>query len=264
MSDQKLNTGCFCWIDFATPDPEGAKIFYQKVFNWQYSESPMPDGGVYMKISTVDGGSVGGLFQMPEEMKKVSVPPHISNYIEVENVDDSTRKARNLGAAVRMEPFDIFDYGRMSVLNDPTGAGFALWQPKSNDCEGAMASRETHGMFCWQELMTANVDQAENFYKGLLAWDYSTMNMGDMNYTLIKNQGDDIGGMMMLPPEMKDVSPHWKTYFTVKDIVETITVIKDNGGNVMMGPQDIPETGQFTICKAPDGTVFCLFQYLGK
>ena len=127
MSDQKLNTGCFCWIDFATPDPEGAKIFYQKVFNWQYSENPMPGGGVYTKISTVDEGSVGGLFQMPEEMKKVSVPPHISNYIEVENIDDSTRKARNLGAAVRMEPFDIFDYGRMSILNDPTGAGFALW-----------------------------------------------------------------------------------------------------------------------------------------
>ena len=127
-----------------------------------------------------------------------------------------------------------------------------------------MASRETHGMYCWQELMTANVDQAANFYKGLLGWDYSAMNTGGIDYTLIKNQGNDIGGMMMLPPEMKDVPSHWKTYFTVGNIVEMITIINDSGGSIMMGPQDIPETGQFAICKAPDGTVFCLFQYLGK
>jgi uncharacterized protein len=264
MTDQKLNTGSFCWIDFATPDPDEAKNFYQKVFNWKYSESPMPDGGIYTMISTVDGDGVGGIFQMPEEMRKANVPPHISNYIEVENVDDATIMARNLGATIIMEPFDIFDYGRMAVLIDPTGAGFSLWQTKSNDCEGAMASRETHGMFCWQELMTANVNLAANFYKSLLGWGYSSMNIGDVNYTLIKNQGKDIGGMMMLPPEMKDVPPHWNAYFTVTNIDETLTVIKDSGGNVMVGPKDIPETGQFAICKAPDGTAFCLFQYLGE
>lgn len=264
MSDQQSNTGNFCWIDFATPDPNGAKAFYQKIFGWKYSENPMPDGGVYTMISAVDGDAVGGLFQMPDEMKNANVPPHISNYIEVENVDDFTKKGRQLGATVKMEPFDIFDYGRMAILFDPTGAGFSLWQSKSTNCEGAMASRETHGMFCWQELMTTNVDKAANFYKGLLGWDYSTMDLGGTNYTLIKNQGDDIGGMMTLPPKMKDVPPHWNTYFTVTNIDETLTVIKDSGGNVMMGPQDIPEAGQFAICKAPDGTAFCLFQYLGK
>ena len=112
--------------------------------------------------------------------------------------------------------------------------------------------------------MTTNVDRATDFYKDLLGWDYSTMDMGDQNYTLIKNQGDDIGGIMMLPPEMKDVPPHWKTYFTVTDIDETIAVIKDSGGNILMGPQDIPETGQFAVCIAPDGTVLCLFQSLGN
>ena len=266
MSDQKLITGNFCWIDFASPDPDGAKIFYQKVFGWNYSETPMPCGGVYTMISTVDGDGVGGLFLMPDEMKQAGVPPHISNYIEVENVDDFTKKANDLGATIKMEPFDIFDYGRMAVVIDPTGGHFALWQSKSHgsDCEGKMANRETHGMFCWQELMTTNVDRATDFYKDLLGWDYSTMDMGDQNYTLIKNQGDDIGGIMMLPPEMKDVPPHWKTYFTVTDIDETIAVIKDSGGNILMGPQDIPETGQFAVCIAPDGTVFCLFQSLGN
>ena len=264
MSDQKLNVRSFCWIDFATPDPDGAKTFYQKVFGWKYNNNPLPDGGVYTMISAINGGGVGGLFQMPDEMKKANVPPHISNYVEVENVDDFTKKAMNLGASVRMEPFDVFDYGRMAVLIDPTGATISLWQTKSTDCEGEMAKREAHGMFCWQELMTSNVDQASNFYHGLLGWDYNTMDMGEMDYTLIKNQGDDIGGIMMLPPEMKDVPPHWNTYFTVTNINETISVVKNSGGNIMMGPQDIPETGQFAVCRAPDGTVFCIFQYLGN
>ncbi len=266
MSDQKPITGNFCWIDFATPDPDGVKTFYQKVFGWKYSESPMPCGGTYTMISTADGDGVGGLFLMPDEMKQAGIPPHISNYIEVENVDDSTKIANELGATIKMEPFDIFDYGRMAVVVDPTGAHFALWQSMSHgdDCEGKMASRETHGMFSWQELMTTNVDQAETFYKDLLGWSYNTMDIGDQNYTLIRNQDDEIGGMMRLPAEMKDVPPHWKTYFTVTDIDETIAVIKDNGGNILMGPQDIPETGQLAICMAPDSTAFCLFQSLCK
>ncbi len=264
MANQQPNTGNFCWVDFATPDPEGAKTFYHKVFNWQYTENPMPCGGTYTMISAADGGGVGGLFLMPDEMKTANVPPHISNYIEVDNVDAFTDTAKNLGADIKMEPFDVFDYGRMAVLLDPTGAAFSLWQNRSTDCEGTMANRETHGMFCWQELMTDHVDQAADFYKKLLGWTYSVMDMGDVDYTLIKNKDDEIGGMMTLPLEMQHIPPHWNTYFTVTDIDHTISVIKDNGGGVMMGPQDIPETGQFAVCSAPDGTAFCLFQYLGK
>ena len=63
----------------------------------------------------------------------------------------------------------------MVVLIDPTGTGFALWQSKSNDLEGAIAIREAYGMFCWQKFMTSNVDQTANFYKYLLSWDYYTM-----------------------------------------------------------------------------------------
>ncbi len=264
MSNQKLTTGNFCWIDFASPDPNEAKSFYQKVFNWKYHDNPMPDGSVYTMISAADGGDVGGLFQMPEEMNKAGVPPHISNYVAVENADDSAKRAKDLGAEVRMEPFDVFDYGRMAVLIDPTGAAFSIWQYQSDDCEGTAAKRETHGMFCWQELMTSNVDRAADFYQNLFGWNLQKMVMGGMDYTLIKHQDDDIGGIMTLPPEMKNVPSHWNTYFTVTNLDDTIKVVKDNNGNVMMGPEDIPETGRIAICQAPDGTVFCLFQYLGN
>lgn len=264
MSNQELITGNFCWVDFAALDTETAKAFYQQVFGWQYTETPMPCGGTYTMISTADGGGVGGLFPMSDEMKNAGVPPHISNYVAVDNVDESVSKARNLGAVVKAEPFDIFDYGRMAVLLDPAGAAFALWQSKPKDCEGAMAGRESQGMFCWQELVTVNVEQAADFYTNLFGWDYAAMDMEEGSYTIIKNRGEEIGGMMILPPEMKNIPPHWNTYFTVTNIEEAVTVVKNNGGNVMMGPQSIPEAGQFALCNAPDGTVFCLFQYLNQ
>lgn len=264
MSQQKLTPGTFCWIDFATPDPDKAKVFYQKIFNWKYHDSPMPDGGNYTIISTADGDGVGGLFQMPDEMIMADVPPHINNYIAVVNADEFVETAKDLGAAVKMEPYDVFDYGRMAILTDPTGAAFSLWQSKSNDDECTMASRETHGMYCWQELMTADVDQAAKFYQQLFGWNYTTMQVDNVDYTLIKVQGCDIGGMMMLPSDMKHTPSHWNTYFTVTNVDETIKAIQNNGGDVIMGPQDIPETGRFAMCRAPDHTIFCPFQYLGN
>ncbi len=264
MSNQMLIPGNFCWVDFATPDPDKLKAFYQKVFKWDFDDNPMPEGGVYTMISAADGGGVGGLFQMPDEMKKTGVPPHISNYIAVESADNIAKKAQDLGAAIRMEPFDVVDYGRMAVLIDPTGAPFSIWQYKRNDCDDEMASREAHGMFCWQELMTNDVDKAAQFYQALFGWELKTVDMGGMEYTLIMNQDNDIGGIMLLPAEMKGVPSHWNTYFTVTNIDETLNVVKDGGGDIVMGPQAIPETGRFAICKAPDGTVFCPFQYLGN
>ena len=49
-------------------------------------------------------------------------------YIAVKDVDGSTRNARELGAKVLMEPMDIPNIGRFSVLADPTGAVIALFK----------------------------------------------------------------------------------------------------------------------------------------
>ena len=40
-------------------------------------------------------------------------------------------KAKELGATVMMEPFDVLDAGRMAVIQDPTGAVFCVWQPRA-------------------------------------------------------------------------------------------------------------------------------------
>ena len=58
------------------------------------------------------------------------------------------------GAKVLAPAFDVFDAGRMSVLQDPTGAIFTVWQAKKNAGIGIVRS---HGAFCWADLTTSGV-----------------------------------------------------------------------------------------------------------
>ncbi len=58
------------------------------------------------------------------------MPPHWMAYVGVDDVVATTAKAKSLGATVTQDVMEVGDYGWMSVLTDPTGATFALWQAK--------------------------------------------------------------------------------------------------------------------------------------
>ena len=57
-----------------------------------------------------------------------------------------------------MEPSDVFDAGRMAVIQDPTGAKFSLWQPKRHI--GADVIDEV-GAHCWSELNTKDTSERQ-------------------------------------------------------------------------------------------------------
>ncbi len=51
-------------------------------------------------------------------------------YVLVDDLAASTEKAKALGAKVLTEMMEVPEMGWFSMLVDPTGAAFALWQPK--------------------------------------------------------------------------------------------------------------------------------------
>jgi uncharacterized protein len=59
------------------------------------------------------------------------IPPHWLAYVGVDDVNASTKKARELGAKVVVEVTEVGSYGIMSVITDPTGATLAMWQAKN-------------------------------------------------------------------------------------------------------------------------------------
>jgi predicted enzyme related to lactoylglutathione lyase len=112
----------FVHIELHTQDPEKAKKFYGKLFDWTLEEYP----DMNYTIINVGEGTGGGIMKspMPDAM------PQWVPYVLVGDVTASTEKAKSLGATVLADVTEIPDMGWFSMLLDPTGAAFALWKPK--------------------------------------------------------------------------------------------------------------------------------------
>jgi len=117
--------GRFCWEELLTKNPGSALRFYADLFGWSTVSMPMPEFTYH--LFRRDDRDVAGAMQMPPG---ADAPPHWISYIHVEDVDASAARAMALGSAQYVEPRDIPSIGRFSVHGDPTGATFALFQPK--------------------------------------------------------------------------------------------------------------------------------------
>ncbi len=115
--------GTFCWNELMTGNVDGARDFYSKLFGWTYEEKDMGPAGIYTLFNQGDQ-QVGGCMALPQE----GIPAHWMSYVNVDDVDASTNKAKELGAQVFVEPTDIPNIGRFSVIKDPTGATLGLYK----------------------------------------------------------------------------------------------------------------------------------------
>lgn len=249
--------GTFCWVDLATHDAEAAKKFYSGLFGWSVTDMPAGEAGTYTMLEKA-GQTVCALYQMPEERQQQGVPPHWLSYVSVANVDESVAAAQDLGGQILMPPCDVMDSGRMSLLQDPTGAIFALWQPKQHI--GASLANEP-ATLCWNELQTKDLAAAEQFYSGLFGWTtHKTTSAIGTDYISFM-RGDQPGaGMIEIQSDWGDVPPNWVVYFAVEDCDVTLEKAVSLGGKIEMQPMEIPDVGRFAIVQDPQGAYFTVIQ----
>jgi uncharacterized protein len=255
----KHTPGSFCWIELATTDPAAAKRFYGDLFDWAAEDMPMEDGSSYTMLR-LRGKNVGALYRLDKEREGAGIPPHWFTYVAVKSADESTKKAASLGATVVAEPFDVMDVGRMSVLRDPTGAHFAVWEPRKHQGTGLVGEPGAH---CWTELMTPDTKKAGNFYSSLFGWKRDEMKTTEPRvqiYTVFKNGDTPAGGMMALTPDMGPIPANWLVYFATRDVNAVADRVKKLGGKIMVPPTDIPDVGRFSVVQDPQGAVFAFLQ----
>ena len=118
--------GTFCWNELMTGNVDGARDFYTKLFGWTYEEKDMGPAGTYTIFKQGEQPTCGCM-TLPQE----GIPPHWMSYVNVDDVDASTNKAKELGAQVFVEPADIPNVGRFSVIADPSGATLGLYKHTS-------------------------------------------------------------------------------------------------------------------------------------
>jgi predicted enzyme related to lactoylglutathione lyase len=257
MSASVRQTGDFCWINILSPQPDEAKKFFGSLLGWTFGDL---GGGMGSSIK-VDGGDIGGLFDLNSPQTPPGTPPLIGVMVKVDSADATAEKAKSLGGKAKA-PFDIADNGRMGEVFDPNGAQIDLWQPKGK--EGAVVDTSRHGAPSWFETYTPDVEAGKKFYTELFGWTAQTMQMPGMDYTVF-NIGDKmIAGMMAPTPEMQNMPPHWATYFTVDDADAAAKKAAELGGTVMVPPTDIPTVGRFSAIVSPQGVPFLVIKYLPR
>jgi len=248
--------GSFCWIELATTDQDAAKKFYSSLFGWTPNDNPMGPGEVYT-IFRLNGRDSAAGYKLRKDQLDRHVPPHWALYIAVDNADAAVAKAAKLGGKILMPAFDVMDVGRMSVIHDPTGAVFCLWQAKKHSGIGVAGE---NGAFCWADLSTPDPQRAEKFYSGLFGWKLEKGEKDTSGYLHIKNGEHYIGGVP--PAEHRDpkTPPHWLIYFMVADVEASTEKAKQMGARVYMPPTAMEGVGAWSVLADPQGAVFALFK----
>jgi uncharacterized protein len=243
---ERYDHGVFSYVELGTSDAEAAKAFYERLFGWSFRDVPVGDGITYHPASK-DDQPVAALYESTQR-------PAWTNYVTVDDVDETTGKVGDLGGTVITEPYDVMDMGRMSVVQDPTGGVVALWQAKDNIGASLV---NAPGALAWNDLQTTDVEAASEFYAELLGWEIGEVEGAPDERRGIKVGEGMNGGMAKLAEAAADngVPSHWLAFFGVEDAEATAKAAEEAGGSVVAGPLDVP-AGKMAVLTDPQGVMF--------
>jgi predicted enzyme related to lactoylglutathione lyase len=124
-----------------------------------------------------------------------------------------------------------------------------------------MTNMPENGEFCWNELMTSDTGQAQEFYCKLFGWTSQEHPMKNMTYTIFKKGEKGIGGMLQIPTsEQGKIPPHWLSYILVANLDEMIIKSETLGAQVKVGATLVEGMGRFAILMDPTGAVIALWE----
>jgi predicted enzyme related to lactoylglutathione lyase len=247
--------GEFIWYELMTTHAEGACKFYGEVVGWQAADSGMPN----MDYRILSAGSVpvGGVLELSKEMLDGGVRPGWCGYVEVADVEATVDAVKAGGGSVHVPPSDIPDVGRFAMISDPQGVPIYVMHSTSPEESRAYDQAEI-GHCAWNELSTPDPEAALDFYMPLFGWTRGeTMAMGEAgDYQMFDAAGRSVGAVMKATP--LGPPPMWRFYFRVASLTEASARIREGGGSVLHGPQQVPGDDEILIAADPQGVMLAV------
>lgn len=126
-----------------------------------------------------------------------------------------------------------------------------------------------HGAFCWADNSSTDPEVAKAFYMDLFGWGKDDMPIGEgMTYTMFTKDGETVAALSGLSPELleRGIPSHWSNYVAVDNVDALVDKITDNGGNILVGPMDVFDSGRTMFIQDPTGAQLGLWQarnYIG-
>jgi len=248
--------GRFVWYDLMTGDPKAAEKFYGRLIGWGTQE--WEGGEQSYTMWTNKETPLGGVMEMPAEVREAGAPPHWMAYVEVEDVRAAAARVTEAGGTVLHEPTDIPGAGSFAVLSDPQGAAFAVYSSASEEAQEPPDQPQV-GQFSWNELATSDYKSAFAFYSDLFGWEpKEAMDMGEAGIYQIYGSGEESYGGMFNKPEEMPGPPMWLYYIKVDDVNAAVEKVVELGGQVINGPTEVPGGDLIAQCVDPQGALFAL------
>lgn len=245
--------GMFCWPELATTDTTAAKTFYSELLDWSV-ECVSNDEMEYHMLKREDR-SLGAMSALMPHLKEQGVPSHWLSYVSVESADEVAAKVEGLGGKVLAGPFDVYEMGRMAVIQDNQGAAFALWQPKTF---AGIERYEEPFALGWTELRVSDLEKAKAFYPALLGWQVEDTDSHGFPYAFFRNGNKAIAGLVKIEPG--SAYPHWLPYFQIENGAVRFNKAIELGATFLAEPFDMKGVGPVAILKDPQGAAFGLFE----
>jgi uncharacterized protein len=246
--------GTPCWSDVTSTDLPRAVEFYTALFGWDAEVAQEPEAGGYTMFTLGGRNVAAGSPPMGEPAAS-----YWTTYLASDDVDDTAARIRAAGGTVLIEPFDVFDAGRMTIAQDPTGATFGVWQ--ANRHIGAELANDP-GTMTWNECQTRDPEAAARFYEDVFGVEVKAFPSagGGAAYSVIHVDGRGVAGIFELQEPMRDVPPNWGTVFAVASSDETVANAQELGGKALSPGMDLPEIGRLAVLQDPTGAVFQVLQ----
>lgn len=251
--------GAFIWYELMTPDPDGAKAFYDAVVGWSIGER-LPGDQDYRMIGRGDGGFAGGVLGLTDDMRRHGARPIWLGYVGVDDVDATVSEIEARNGKALMPPFDI-PQGRIAMVADPQGNPFYVMKPmppaNKPEAESDVFSPDAEQRVSWNELSTADPVAAREFYGDLFGWvSDDFMDMGEYGeYRFLDHDGTRIGAVCGVMP---GGSGGWRYYVQVPSISKAVEAVKACGGTIAVEPHEVPGGDYIIIGHDPQGAEFAL------
>jgi predicted enzyme related to lactoylglutathione lyase len=119
----------------------------------------------------------------------------------------------------------------------------------------AAKSSQSHGTFCWNELMTRDVEGAKRFYESIIGWSFQAMPMADGGTYWVAHSSDKpVAGIFSLnAPGYNGVPESWMSYLAVDDVDARVAKAIKAGAKLMKPIFDVPDVGRIAILMQPGG-----------
>jgi uncharacterized protein len=117
------------------------------------------------------------------------------------------------------------------------------------------------GVPCWVDASEPDPDAAVDFYRGVFGWELEdVMPPGsEAKYFIGRLNGRNAAAVGSIPESLPQTAT-WNTYVWVDSADETAAKVRDAGGDAVMEPFDVMNSGRMAVFTDPEGAAFGVWE----